>query len=153
MSELLSSLASVITVAASATDSIKVLVIFFRRFRNAPEQVHQWLTMLESLRSTLASLQQCGRNLDPRYQFSPHFQQRLLSCVIQLQICASEIPKIDAELLNASPDGRNGWEQKARKSWQRAKWALVRNHKIKKTMELMSLYHFEFAMELLKALM
>ena len=153
MAELLSSLASVITVAASATDSIKVLVIFFRQFRNAPAQVHQWLTMLESLRSTLSSLQQCGRNLDPRYQFSPHFQQRLLSCVIQLQICASEIAKIDAELLNATPNGRNRWDHKARKSWQRAKWALVGTHKIKKTMELMNLYHFEFAMELLKVLM
>ena len=153
MSELLSSLASVLTIAASATESIKVLSTFFRQFRNAPAQVHQWLSMLESLSSTLSSLQQCGRNLDPRYQFSSHFQQRLLSCVIQLQICASEVAKIDAELIKAHSDGKNKWDHKARRSWQRAKWAMVGNHKMKKVMEMMNMYHFEFVMELLKVLL
>lgn len=153
MSEVLSSLASVLTVAASATESIKVLSTFFRKFRNAPAQVHQWLTMLESLRSTLSSLQQCGRNLDPRYQFSSHFQQRLLSCVIQLQICATEVAKIDAELLIANSENKNKLDHKARRSWQRAKWAMVGNHKTKKVMEMMNLYHFEFVMGLLTVLM
>ena len=153
MSELLSSLASILTVAGSATESIKALTTFFRQFRNAPNQVHQWLTMLESLRSTLSSLQQFGRNLDPRYQFSSHFQQRLLSCVIQLQICASEVARIDAELSKANSDEKNKWDHKARRSWQRAKWAIVGNHKIKKVMEILNLYHFEFVMELLKVLM
>ena len=153
MSELLSSLASVITVVGSAAESIKALTRFFRQSRNAPVHVHQWLTMLESLRSTLSSLQQYGRNLDPRYQFSSHFQQRLLSCVIQLQICASEIARIDAELLKANSDGKNKWDHKARRSWHRAKWAIVGNHKIKKVMEMLNLYHFEFVMEVLKVLM
>ena len=153
MSELLSSLASILTIAGSATESIKALTTFFRQFRNAPVQVHQWLTMLESLRSTLSSLQQFGRSLDPRHQFSPHFQQRLLSCVIQLQICASEVARIDAELQKANSGGKNKWDQKARRSWQRTKWAIVGNHKIKKVMEILNLYHFEFVMELLKVLM
>lgn len=153
MSEVLSSLASILTVAASATESIQVLSKFFRQFRNAPAQVHQWLTMLESLGSTLSSLQQCGRNLDPRYQFSSHFQQRLLSCVIQLQICATKVAKIDAELQKANSDHKDKWDHKAKRSWQRAKWAMVGNHKMKKVMELMDLYHFEFVMELLAVLM
>ena len=153
MSELLSSLASVIYIAGSATESIKALLTFFRQFRNAPAQVHQWLIMLESLHSTLSSLQQCGRNLDSRYQFSLHFQQRLLSCVIQLQICASEVAKIDAELVKASSDGKKKWDHKARRSWERAKWAIVGDHKMKKVMRIMNLYHFEFVMELLKVLM
>ena len=153
MSEVLSSLASILTIAGSATESIKALTTFFRQFRNAPVQVHQWLTMLESLRSALSSLQQYGRSLDPRYQFSSHFQQRLLSCVIQLQICASEVATIDAELRKANSDGKTKWDHKARRSWQRAKWAIVGNHKIKKVMEILHLYHFEFVMELLKVLM
>ena len=153
MSEPLSSLASVITIAGSATESIKVLVTFFRQFRHAPAQVHQWLTMLESLRSTLSSLQQCGRNLDPRYRFSSHFQQRLLSCVIQLRICTSEVARIDAEFVKASSDGKKKWDHKARRSWERAKWAIVGDHKMKKVTKIMNLYHFEFVMELLKVLM
>ena len=152
MSEPLSSLASVITIVGSATETIKVLLKFFRQFRNAPAQVHQWLTMLESLRSTLSSLQQCGRNLDPRYQFSSHFQQRLLSCVTQLQICTTEVARIDAELVKASSDGKKKWDHKARRSWERAKWAIVGDHKMKKVMKIMNLYHFEFVMELLKVL-
>ena len=153
MSEVISSLASILTIAGSATESIKTLTTFFRHFRNAPVQVHQWLTMLESLRSTLSSLQQYGRSLDPRYQFSSHFQQRLLSCVIQLQICASEVATIDAELQKKNSDGKNKWDHKARRSWQRAKWAIVGNHKIKKVMEILNMYHFEFVMEILKVLM
>ena len=108
--------------------------------------------MLESLRSTLSSLQQCGRNLDPRYQFSSHFQQRLLSCVTQLQICTSEVARIDAELVKASSGGKKKWDDKARRSWERAKWAIVGDHKMKKVMKIMNLYHFEFVMELLKVL-
>ena len=46
MSKPLSSLASVITIVGSATETIKVLLTFFRKFRNAPAQIHQWLTML-----------------------------------------------------------------------------------------------------------
>lgn len=152
MSEPLSSLASVITIVGSATETIKVLLTFFRQFRNAPAQVRQWLTMLESLRSTLSSLQQCGRSLDPRYQFSSHFQQRLFSCVTQLQICTSEIARIDAELVRASSDGKQKWDHKARRSWEKAKWAIVGDHKMKKVMKIMNLYHFEFVMELLKVL-
>ena len=153
MSEPISSLASVITIAGSATESITALLIFFRRFRNAPIQVHQWLTMLESLHSTLSSLQQCRRNLNPRYQFSSHFRQRLLSCVTQLQLCTSEIAKIDAELVKVSSEGRKSWDHKARRSWQRAKWAIVGDHKMKKVMRIMDLYHFEFVMELFMVLL
>lgn len=152
MADPLSSLASVITIAGSATDSIRVLVTFLRRFHNAPAQVQQWLTMLESLRSTLSSLQQCGRNLDPRYQFSSHFQQRLLGCVIQLQFCTSEVARFDAKLAKASSNEKNKWDHKARRSWERAKWAIVGDQKIKKVMKMMNMYHFEFVMELLKVL-
>ena len=153
MSEPISSLASVITIAGSATESVTALLIFFRRFRNAPAQVHHWLTVLESLHSTLSSLQQCGRNLDPRYRFSTHLQQRLLSCVTQLQICASEVARIDAELVKTSPNGKKKWEHKARRSWERAKWATIGDHKMNKVMKIMNMYHFEFAMELLKVLL
>lgn len=152
MSEPLSSLASVIGIAGGATESIKVLLTFFRKFRNAPAQVHQWLTMLESLRTTLSSLQQCGQNLDPRYRFSAHFQQRLLSCVTRLRICTNEVARVDAELTKASTDEKKKWDYKARRSWERAKWVIVGDHRMKKVTKIMSLYHFEFVMELLKML-
>jgi len=99
-------------------------------------------------------LQQCGRNLDPRYRFSTHFQQRLLGCVIQLQVCTSEVARMDAALANASFDGlkQRKWDHKAKRSWGRAKWAIVGDHKMKKVMKMMSMYHFEFVMELLKVL-
>ena len=153
MSDPISSLASLITIAGSAAESIKALLIFFRRFHDAPARVHRWLTMLESLQSTLSSLEQCGRNLDPRYHFSSHFQQSLLSCVNQLQICTSEVARIDAELGQASSDGKKKWDHKAKRSWERAKWAMVGDHKMKKVMKIMNLYHFEFVMELLKVLL
>ena len=153
MSEPLSSLASVITIAGSATESISVLWKFFRQFRNAPGHVHQWLAMLESLLSTLSSLQQCGRDLDSRCRFSTHFQQRLLSCVIQLRICTSEVARIDAGLVKASSSGKNKWNQKAGRSWERAKWAIVGDYKMKKVMKIIDFYHFEFVIEILKVLM
>lgn len=153
MSDPLSTLASVITVAASATESIRVLLIFFRQFRNAPDQVRQWLTMLESLHSTLSSLQQCGPNLDPRYHFSSHFQQRLLSCVTQLQSCTGAVARMDAGLRRAASDGKKNWNHRARRSWARAKWAMVGDDKMKKVTRIMNLYHFEFVLELLRVLM
>ena len=152
MSEPISSLVTVITIVGSATESIKVLLIFFRQFRNAPAQVHQWLTMLESLHSTLSSLQQHSPNLDPRYHFSSHFQRRLLSCINQLQVCTGEVARIDAELVKASSGRKKKWDHKARKSWERAKWAIFGDYKMKNVMRVINLYHFEFVMELLKVL-
>ena len=91
--------------------------------------------------------------MDSSYHFSLHFQQRLLSCAIQLQICASEVARVDAELVKTSSDGKKKWDHKARRSWERAKWAIVGDYKMKKVMRIMNLYHFEFVMELLMVLM
>lgn len=148
MCDPLSPLASVITVVGSATECIKVLVTFFRQFRNAPEEIRQWLTILESLRTNMYRLQQCGPNLDSRYYFSSHFRQRLLSFVTQLQVCSDEVARIDAELTKANPDGKKRWDFIIRKSWGRAKWAIIGEHKSKKLMRMINLYHFEFTMEL-----
>lgn len=153
MADPLSSLASVITLAGSATESIKVLLTFFRRFRNAPAEVHHLLKMLESLHSTLSSLQQCSRNLDSRYQFSSQFRQRLLTCVTQLQICRDEIARTDAELVKASSNKMKKWDYKVRRSWQRVKWAITGEQKMEKSVQILNLYHFEFVMELLMVLL
>lgn len=153
MADPLSSLASVITVAGSATESIKVLLTIFRQFRNAPAEVHQWLTMLESLHSTLCSLQQCGRNLDSIYHFPSHFRQRLLSCITQLHICSEKIARIDAELTTANCDGKIRWAYKARRAWKRTEWAIIGDQKLNKMMRIMDLYQFEFMMELLMVLL
>ena len=153
MSEPLSSLASVIQIAGSATESIKVLLTFFYQFRHAPAQVHQWLTMLESLRSTLSSLQQCGRNCNSRYRFSQHFQQRLRSCVDQLQVCTRKIARIDAELKQVELNDTKKWNYKAKRSWGRAKWAIIGDYKMKKIVEMMDLYQFEFVIEMLRMLL
>lgn len=150
MADPLSPLASVITIAGSASESVRVFLTFLHQFRNAPAQVRQWLIMLESLRSTLSDLQQCGRNLESRHRFSSHFRQRLVSCVAQLQVCTSEVTRIDAEIAKANAHGPIKWDRKARRAWERAKWAFFGDHKINKVMRILDLYHFEFAMELLK---
>lgn len=153
MSDPLSPLASVLTLAGSATLFVEVLVTFFREFRNAPTEVHAWLTMLEYLRTALSSLEQSSRNSESGYHFSSQFQQRLLSCVNQLQVCASEVARIDADLGTAKFTGVKKWDHRARRSWERAKWAIVGGQKMKKVMQTMQLYHFEFGMELLKMLL
>jgi hypothetical protein len=153
MADPLSSLASVVTLAGSAAESIKVILKVFCQTRNAPAEVHQWLKMLESLHSTLSSLQQYDRGLDSRYRFSSHFRQRLLSCVTQLQICRDEVARADAELVKASSNEMKKWDSKARRSWQRVKWAIIGDQKMKKSVQIMNLYQFEFVMELLMVLL
>ena len=152
MSDPLSPLASVLTLAGSAAQSIRVIVAFFHEFRSAPAEVHEWLTMLESLQSTLSGLEQCGQNLDSRYRFPSQFHQRLLSYVTQLQICIDEVARIDTDLKKATFHGKTKWDHRARGSWERAKWAIVEEQKMKKVMKTIQLYHFEFGMELLKML-
>ena len=153
MSDPLSSLASVITIVGCATESIKVVVKLVRGFSNAPAEVHQWLTMLESLQSTLSSLQQGGRNLNPEHQFPLRLQQRLVSCVAQLQLCTKDIARADASMEKTSSNGKRKWDTSTRKSWEKAKWAVVGDSKMKKIMKTIHFYHFEFVMELLNILM
>lgn len=153
MSDPLSPLASVIAIAGGALESIRTLSGILRRFSNAPAQVHEWLAMLESLSSTLLSLQQCGGHLDLNNRFSSNFRQRLLSCVNQLQRKISEIARIHTELVMRSSDRKKQWDYKARRSWERTKWAVVGDQKMKHLMTLVNMYHFEFVMELFKVVM
>ena len=153
MPDPLSSLAAVINILEAASRSINALVSFCRQFRDAPAEVHEWLTMLEALRSTLSTLGLYSCNLDPRYRFSLHFQRRLLSCVNQLQACSSEFGKVDKELIAPESNGNKKWDHRSMKAWARIKWVVVGSHKKRKVMKLMSLYHFEFAMELSKVMM
>ena len=153
MPDPLSSVVSVITLLGTAAESVGVLVTFFREFHNAPAEVHEWLTMLEALTLTLSNLEQCGQNLNSRYQFSSKFHQRLLLCVKQLQVCLSEAARVDASLNKADRNSERKWTHRARRSWAKAKWATVRDQKTKKIMKSVQLYHFEFGMELLKMLM
>lgn len=147
MADPISSFASVVTVAGTAAESIKILYKFFRKFHNASDQVDQWLTTLQSLSSTLSNLQQSSRTLDLRFPFSSRFQQRLLNCVTQLEICTKEVAKIDAELGKASSSEKKKWAHKAKRSWGKAKWAIFGDQKIKNAMRMISLYHYEFGME------
>ena len=89
---------------------------------------------------------------DSRYSFPSQFHRRLLSCVTQLQICIGEVARIDADLDKANFNRKTNWDHRARGSWERAKWAIVGEQKMKKVMETIQLYHFGFGMELLKML-
>ncbi len=44
-------------------------------------------------------------------------------------------------------------DHKVKRAWERAKWAIVRDHKLKKVIKMRNMHHFEFVMELLKVLM
>ena len=153
MSDPLSPLASVITIAGGALESITTLSAILRRFRKAPAQVHQWLTMLESLSSTLLILQHCGGHADLTYRFSSNFRQRLRSCVSLLQRNISEIARIHTELVMRSSDRKKQWDFKARRSREKTKWAVGGDQKMKQVMSLVNMYHFEFVMELLRVVM
>ena len=144
MSDPLSSLASVLTIAGSAVEIIKGLLTFFRRLFGAPKEIHQWLRMLESLHFALTCLQECGASLDPRYQFSPHFARRLNLCVHQLKAAADEVNKIDAKLAKRGISSKPSWDGRARRSWHKIKWMAIGNIEKKKLAEVVKLYHFEF---------
>ena len=153
MSDPLSSVASVFQLGGSATQSIKALVKFFRDFEHAPIEVHEWLILLESLKSTLSSLEQYGSSVDSEWRFSLRLRQRLTSCITQLQHSTFVFAKIDAELGNDRLSGKNKWDHKARRSWEKAKWAMFGEEKMKRVMDKLQLYHFEIEMELLKIVM
>ena len=153
MSDPLSSLASILTLVGNAAQSTKALVTFFRDFQHAPSEVHEWLMMLESLHSALHTLEQYGSSVDSEQRFSLHLRQRLTGCLNQLQCCATELAKIDAEINKGKSKNKKGRDRGARRSWERTKWAMFGDQKMKRVMNKIQLYHFEIGMELLKILM
>ena len=153
MSDPLSSVASVFTLAGCATQSVKALVNFFRDFEHAPIEVHEWLVLLESLKSALSALEQYGSSVDSERRFSLHLRQRLASCVTHLQHCAAAFARIDADLSKGKSNGRKKWDGKAKRSWERTKWAIFGEQKMKRVMDKIQLYHFEIEMELLRIVM
>ena len=153
MSDPLSSLASVFTLLGNTTQSTRALVNFFRDFQHAPSEVHEWLVMLESLHSALHTLEQYGSSMDSEQRFSLHLRQRLAGCLSQLQGCAAEIAKIDAEINKGKSKDKKGRDRGARRSWERTKWAMFGDQKMKRVMNKIHFYHFEIGMELLKILM
>ena len=153
MADPLSSLASVLTLVECTAESTKFLLKFFRQFNGAPAQIHQWLEMLESLHFTLSSLLGCSADLDPRYHFPQRFRQRLVGCLTRLQACVDEISKTDAHFVVNASHTESKWDGKARRSWERVKWVAIGSHRMKKLVDIIKLYHFEFSMELFKLLM
>ncbi|KAL8830134.1 MAG: hypothetical protein Q9170_005873 [Blastenia crenularia] len=152
MSDPLSSLASVFTLLGSTTQSTKALIAFFRDFQHAPSEVHEWLVMLESLHSALHTLEQYGSSVDSEQRFSLHLRERLAGCSNQLQCCATEVAKIDAEINKSKSKDKKGRNRGARRSWERTKWAMFGDQKMKRIMSKIQFYHFEVGMELLKIL-
>ena len=153
MPDPLSSLASVFTLLGNATQSIRALITFFRDFQHAPSEVHDWLMMLESLHSALYTLEQYGSSVDSEQCFSLHLRQRLAGCSSQLQCCAAEFAKIDAEINKSKSKDKKGRDRGARRSWERTKWAMFGDQKMKRVMDKIQFYHFEIGIELLKILM
>ena len=52
-----------------------------------------------------------------------------------------------------SSDRKKQWDYKARRSWEKTKWAIGGDQKMKQVMILVNMYHFEFVMELLRVVM
>lgn len=152
MADPLSSAASIIAVAACAAESSKFLFIFFRDLRVVSDNVHQSRTALESLHMTLTSLQQCTTRLDPNWQFSPHFRQRLGDCLDQLSLWTDKVSKIDNDL-HKTRAGHQKWERKTKRCWQKIKWLSVGGHEMRRFLENIRLYQAEFSLELLTLLM
>ena len=153
MADPLSSLASVLTLLENATQSTKALGTFFRDFQYAPSEVHEWLEMLESLHSALHALEQYGSSVDSEQRFSLQFRQRLAGCLSHLQGCAAEFAKIDAGISKGKSKDNKGRDRGARRSWERTKWAMFGDQKMRRVMNKLHFYHFEIAMELFKILM
>ncbi len=152
MAEPLSSVASVIAVAACVADSAKFLFHFFHEVSRVPENIRHLLTALKSLHITLTTLQECGKRLDPNWQFSPQFQQRLGECLSQLEIWSNKVSKIDNDL-DKRGTTHNRWDCKTRRSWQKIKWLTAGKHDLNHFLEMVKLYHAEFSLELLTLLM
>ena len=153
MADPLSPLASMVTVVGSAIECAKILSKTLRRFKRAPAEVHQWLEMLESLHLTLTSLENCSLLLDLRYRFSAQFGLRLKDCLTHLQSCIDRIGKIDTELERSRPTVNRTFGGRTKRSWQRVRWIVVDDYTIKKLVEMIKIYQFEFSMELFKLLL
>ena len=86
MTEALSSVASVRAVAACAGYFTRVFLKTFREVALVPDHYVRHLSVaLDSLQMTLLSLQRCVEDLNPDWQYLPHFYQRLGGCSKQLK--------------------------------------------------------------------
>ena len=153
MADPLSSLTSVVTLLGCTAESVKFLSFFFHQFNEIPTEVRQWLELLKSLYSTLNSLQQCSTNLNPRHRFSEDFIRKLGDCLAHLQVCATKISKVQARLAENDSGSRYKWDHVGRRSWEKVKWMVVGKHKRRKMVEVISIYHFEFSIELFKLML
>ena len=152
MTELLSSAASVIAVAACVADSAKFLFKTFHEVSRVPENIRHLLTALKLLHITLITLQECGKRLDAKWQFAPQFQQRLNECLSQLEIWSNKVSVIDNDL-DKRGTTHHKWDRKTRRSWQKIKWLTAGKHDLNHLLEMVKLYHAEFSLELLTLLM
>ena len=152
MAEALSSVASVIAIAACAGDLTKFLFRAFREITIIPEHVHQLLTALQSLQITLLGLQRCVEDLNPNWQFSPYFRQRLADCLNHLRAFNEKLAKIDEDLGKNHSDFQQPG-RRTRRSWQKIKWLTTGEPQTKRFLENIRLYQAEFSLELLTHLM
>ena len=153
MTDPISSISSVITILGATAGATQCLITFVRRYSKAPDELHKSLQMLESLHLTLTSLQECNAFLDPRYQFSPHFAQRLKDCDTTLQQCVNKTKKTENEIIKRRSQSKGPWSGIAKRSRGKIRWMLFESQEMEKLMRFLQLYQFEFSLELFRILM
>lgn len=152
MTDVLSSVASVVTILGCAIESTKSLLVFFHDFREAPADVQLWVQRLESIQITLNALQECNRGLDLQ-ALSPRLCQNIGECANHLGTSASKIGKIAARLNESKPRAKKRWNHESRKAWERIKWTAFGSQSKRKMTEIIGLYQVEFSLELFKIMM
>lgn len=148
MADVLSSVASAITVAAFAGDFIRFLFRVVRGLASVPDHIHHLFAALESLQITLLGLQRCGANMDADRQFSLQFHRRLGDCLSDLKTFNEKITKIYKDVDKKSSDAHKPGRA-ARRSWQKIKWLTAGEQQTKRFVENIRSYQAEFSLELL----
>lgn len=151
MAEVLSTTASILAVVGFVAESSKILLKICRGVTAMPEDVCQSLQSLKSLHEIMANLQQTGTRLGFSQSFPAHLHDRFSECLKDLKIFEAKLNKVHAKI--GKKTHKHDWEDKAKISWHRMRWALKGEEEIRRFFERVKLYHSEFSLALLTLLL
>lgn len=132
--------ASVLTVISAATQTCETLAKFFRSFRDASKDIEHYLSTLQALQSTLASIAQLEKETSSQHLITKELQGRLAKCGVHLQ-AIENLVRLFYDKLGTS---------RADNLWVKMKWSTtLQRQKIEKHMARVESHCMMFSLDLL----
>lgn len=139
MSDPLSVIASVLTVAGLAATSCECLYKSVRRISQAPKDLQHHLKVIRALQSTFLAITTLAKDVSDIAVLVPGIESRIQACIVDLQAAEAMLTSYNKRLK----------ESRTRRIWTKVRWSSIDQQEVLKSyLRRIESYYMTFSLDL-----